>query len=85
MLESHLPFPAGQWAGQLLWGAEVPNNNVHEERQTLQSLLASDYGQFKTIIFGDPLATLPDQSFDELIEEHLRRKYGEHYSADAAD
>lgn len=85
MLASH-QHVASQQASQLLWGAEVPSNDVQEERQVLRSLLASDYGQFKTIIFGDPLATLPaDKNFDQVIEDYLRKRYGDLYSAEVAD
>jgi len=68
---------------RLLWGAEVPRNPVQDERQNLRTLIASDYGQFKTIVVGDMLAPFPvNKSYDELIEDHLRQKFGDAYAPD---
>ena len=63
----------------LLWGAEVPAD-IHEERLLLRSRLVSNYAEFKAIILGDMLKSIPaGKSLDDLIEEFLRAKYGDHY------
>jgi hypothetical protein len=55
-------------------------DDVHEERALLRSLLISDYAEFKATVLGDMLGVPPaDKSWDDLIEEHLRRKYGAGY------
>jgi hypothetical protein len=58
----------------------VPTDDVHEERHLLRSLLISNYGEFKAVVLGDMLQTIPaGKSWDDLIEDHLRAKHGERY------
>lgn len=55
-------------------------DDVHEERALLRSLMISDYGEFKLLVLGDCLQTLPTgKSTNDLIEDFLRTKYATRY------
>lgn len=58
----------------------MQTNEVQEERNHLRSLLVSNYAEFKSIVLGDMLKTIPAQaSIASLIEDYLRQRYAERY------
>jgi hypothetical protein len=58
----------------------MQTNEVQEERNHLRSLLVSNYAEFKSIVLGDMLKTIPVQaSIASLIEDYLRQRYAEQY------